>query len=63
MQTRSHISLSGLWCDHDVSLVWNKDLQQVNLYLLFEGRSPGGRSNDICRLLSLLNERLASGHF
>ncbi len=58
-----HISLSGLWCDHDVSLVWNKDLQQVNLYLLFEGRSPGGRSNDICRLLSLLNERLASGHF
>lgn len=58
-----HISLGGLWCDHDVSLVWKPELEQVNLYLLFEGRTPGGRSDDICRLLSLLNERLVSGHF
>ena len=38
-------------------------LEQVDLYLLFEGRTPGGRSDDICRLLTLLNERLTSGHF
>jgi len=24
---------------------------------------PGGRTDDICRLMSLLNERLISGHF
>ncbi len=58
-----HVSLSGLWCDHDVSLVWVPKLEQVGLYLLFDGRTPGGRSDDICRLLSLLNERLSSGHF
>lgn len=58
-----HVSLGGLWCDHDVSLVWKPELEQLNLYLLFEGRTPGGRSDDICRLLSLLNERLVSGHF
>lgn len=58
-----HISLGGLWCDHDVSLVWTPSSEQISLYLLFEGRSPGGRSDEICRLLSLLNERLISGHF
>lgn len=58
-----HISLQGLWCDHNISLVWKREIEQVDLYLLFEGRTPGGRSDDICRLLSLLNERQASGHF
>ncbi|PHS74703.1 MAG: hypothetical protein COB56_08920 [Robiginitomaculum sp.] len=58
-----HIALSGLWCEHDVSLVWNNEAQQVELYLLFDSRAPGGRSDDICRLLTLLNERLSSGHF
>ena len=58
-----HIALGGLWCDHDVSLTWNNEAEQVELYLLFDGRTPGGRSDDICRLLSLLNERLSSGHF
>lgn len=58
-----HISLGGLWCDHDISLVWVPKSEQIGLYLLFDGRTPGGRSDDICRLLSLLNERLSSGHF
>lgn len=57
------ISLPGLWCEHDLSLNWNPATEQVQLFLIFEGRMPGGRSDDICRLLSLLNERLISGHF
>ncbi len=62
-QNELHISLHGVWCDHNVSLVWKPDVEQVDLYLLFEGRTPGGRTDDICRLLTLLNERLSSGHF
>lgn len=58
-----HIALVGLWCEHDVSLVWNNAHEQVELFLLFDSRAPGGRTDDICRLLTLLNERLASGHF
>jgi hypothetical protein len=57
------ISLPGLWCEHDVSLTWNAATEQVQVFLLFEGKMPGGRTDDICRLMSLLNERLASGHF
>ena len=58
-----HISLPGLWCEHDVSLTWNAATEQMQVFLLFEGRMPGGRSDDICRLMSLLNESLAAGHF
>lgn len=58
-----HIALPGLWCEHDISLTWNVGLEQVQIFLIFEGRIPGGRSDDICRLMSLINERLVSGHF
>lgn len=58
-----HLTLKGLWCDHDVSIRWNGIDELIKMYLLFEGRIPGGRSNDICRLMSLLNERLTAGHF
>lgn len=58
-----HIALVGLWCEHDVSLVWNNKQEQVELFLLFDSRAPGGRTDDVCRLLTLLNERLNAGHF
>lgn len=58
-----HLSMAGVWCDHDISLIWHPGKERLDLYLLFDGRAPGGRSSDICRLLSLLNERLTSGHF
>ena len=58
-----HMSIPGLWCDHDVSVTWNMGTEQVQIFLLFDGRTPGGRSDDICRLLSLINERLVAGHF
>ncbi len=58
-----HMTLAGLWCAHDVSIIWNRAKEQIDLVLLFDNRAPGGRSDDICRLLSLLNERLSCGHF
>ena len=58
-----HLSVTGLWCDLDISITWNLGKEQVQIFLIFEGRTPGGRSNDICRLMSLINERLAAGHF
>jgi len=57
------ISLPGLWCEHNVSLTWISGTEQIQVFLVFDGRMPGGRSDDICRLMSLLNERLNSGHF
>lgn len=58
-----HISLPGLWCHHDLILTWDADAESISLYLAFDGRTPGGRSDDICRLISLINERLVHGHF
>jgi len=58
-----HMSVPGLWCDHDISLTWDVTRENIQLFLTFDGRIPGGRSDDICRLMSLLNERLSSGHF
>lgn len=57
------VSLPGIWCEHDVSLTWDQETEQVQLFLVFDGRTPGGRSDDICRLMSLINERLSVGHF
>lgn len=61
--TELHIALPGLWCQHDVSLTWDPGTEQIQLFLVFDGRTPGGRSDDICRLMSLINERLVAGHF
>lgn len=58
-----HISLPGLWCLHDLIITWDGEAQSISLFLAFDGRSPGGRSDDICRLISLINERLIHGHF
>ena len=57
------ITLPGIWCAHDLSVIWQADKEQLNLYLVFENRSPSGRTDEMCRLLALLNERLSSGHF
>lgn len=58
-----HIDMTGLHCDHDLSLNWNPGEEGLALFILFDGRIPGGRTNEICRLMSLLNERLVAGHF
>ncbi|MGB6229586.1 MAG: YbjN domain-containing protein [Litorimonas sp.] len=57
------IGLVGLWCDHDLSIGWDGEAERLSLVILFDGRVPGGRSDSICRLLTLLNERLDAGHF
>ncbi len=59
----THMTLAGLWCLHDVSIIWDPVREQIDLVVPFDNRAPGGRSDDMCRLLSLLNERLRSGHF
>ena len=58
-----HLTLTGLWCQHDVVIAWDRETESLHFYLALDGRAPGGRKDEICRLLSLLNERLHAGHF
>lgn len=62
-ETEWQLILPGIFRDHEVTLLWREKRQQLDLILMFEGRTPGGRSADICRLLALINERLNRGHF
>jgi len=61
--TELNISLPGRCGCHDLSLRWNRAAEQVQIFLVLESRSPTGRTDIICRLMSLLNERLTAGHF
>jgi hypothetical protein len=61
--TELNISLPGRCGSHDLSLRWNPALEQIQIFLVLESRSPAGRTDRICRLMSLLNERLTAGHF
>ncbi len=58
-----HVAVPGLWRDHDISITWQATDEKLQLFLLFDGRVPGGRTDDICRLMSLINENLVAGHF
>ncbi len=58
-----HLTLPGTWCDHQVTIGWDPQGGLVQIYLLFDFRIPDGRSDAICRLISLLNSRLSVGHF
>ena len=58
-----HISVPGQWCDHHISISWSAGDEMLQMFLVFDGRVPGGRTNDMCRLMALINERLAIGHF
>lgn len=58
-----NISLPGRWGYYDLSLRWNAAEEQIQIFLVLESRSPWGRSDNICRLMSLLNERMRAGHF
>lgn len=58
-----HITVTSLWSHHDLSLSFDKESEQIQLFMAFEGRIPSGRTDDMCRLMSLINERLSVGHF
>ena len=58
-----NISLPGRWGTHDLAFRWNAAEERVQMFLILESRSPTGKTDEICRLMSLLNERLPAGHF
>ena len=37
-----HISLTGMWCDHDLSLSWNAAEEQLSLLSCSTGKSLEG---------------------
>lgn len=57
------MSIRGVWCDHSISVRWDADDEVLQIFVVFDGRIPGGRTGEVCRLIALVNERLKVGHF
>ena len=58
-----HMLVPGFWCDHDLGFRFDREAERLTLTILFEGRVVGGRSDEVFRLVGLLNENLPAGHF
>src|SRR5438876_3947650 len=51
------------WGDLTVSLNWRDDVESLHIACSFDVRVPGGRREEIGRLVTMLNEQLYFGHF
>jgi hypothetical protein len=57
------ISVSGSWCDYNISLSWMGALEALHLACAFDFKINERPKNDVMRLLALVNEQLWLGHF
>lgn len=57
------ISMTGSWCDYNVSLSWMGDLEALHLACAFDFKVNDRRKPEVMRLLALVNEQLWLGHF
>jgi hypothetical protein len=57
------ISMTGSWCDYNVSLSWMGDLEALHLACAFDFKINDRRKPEVTRLLALVNEQLWLGHF
>ena len=57
------ISVTGSWCDYNISLSWMGALEALHLACAFDFKVNGRPKNEVMRLLALVNEQLWLGHF
>ena len=57
------ISVTGSWCDYNISLSWMGSLEALHLACAFDFKINDRRKNEVMRLLALVNEQLWLGHF
>lgn len=53
----------GFWCDHALCFEWEPESERLSVAITFDARMTQGRSDEMFRLLGLLNGGLAAGHF
>ena len=57
------ISVTGSWCDYNISLSWMSELEALHLACAFDFKVNDRRRTDVMKLLALVNEQLWIGHF
>jgi hypothetical protein len=57
------LSISGAYCDYNLSINWRDDLDALHLACAFDCKVATPRLGEMYRLLALINEQLWLGHF
>lgn len=57
------IEVAGVWSDYHISFSWLEDVEALHLLCAFDLKVPKRRTQEMTRLLSLINEQLLLGHF
>jgi hypothetical protein len=57
------MSISGGWCDLDLSLSWRSDLESLTVACTYDMRVPVSRKEEVSKLLINMNSLMVHGHF
>jgi hypothetical protein len=57
------MSITGGWCDLNLSLSWRGDLEALCVACTYDMRVPEKRRDEVLRLLVQMNSMLLHGHF
>ena len=52
----------GKWSDYQVSFTWMHDIEALHLACAFDLKVPDRRTNEVQRLIAMVNEQLWIGH-
>ena len=58
-----HVMLPCVWRDIGLWFTWRDDLSTLQMGAPIDLKAPAGREDDTSRLITMVNERLWSGHF
>lgn len=58
-----NISVSGQWCDYQLTFNWREDLEALHLACAFDIKVPADKRVQIFELLASINEQMWIGHF
>jgi len=57
------IIVAGSWTEYNISFSWMEDFEAVHLACAFDVKVTAASSEEVTRLLSLINEQMLFGHF
>ncbi|MCE2951899.1 MAG: YbjN domain-containing protein [Alphaproteobacteria bacterium] len=57
------VEVPGRWCEYHVSFFWQEEVNVLQLFVSLDMQIAATRSDEAMRLMGLINQRLAFGHF
>jgi hypothetical protein len=62
-ETEISISVTGRWCDYQLSFTWLAEMEALHLGCAFDLKVPDRRRAEVIQLITKLNEQMWVGHF